>query len=238
MVRDLNNVEYHLTIKDLPEGERPRERLLKYGAENLTDAELLAIIIRTGSRSETAVNLSQRLLLGEKGVNGLRFLVEASIEELGKIKGIGIAKAAQIKAAIEIGKRLASLSQSERPVIKYPGDVRNLLMEEMRYLDKEYFKIILLNIKNQVIHVEDVSVGSLNSSIVHPREIFKIAIRRSSAALILVHNHPSGDPTPSGEDVEITRRLVESGKLLGIDVLDHVIIGDGRYTSLKEKGLI
>lgn len=238
MVRDLNNVEYHLTIKDLPEGERPRERLLKYGAENLTDAELLAIIIRTGSRSETAVNLSQRLLLGEKGVNGLRFLVEASIEELGKIKGIGIAKAAQIKAAIEIGKRLASLSQSERPVIKYPGDVRNLLMEEMRYLDKEYFKIILLNIKNQVIHVEDVSVGSLNSSIVHPREIFKIAIRRSSAALILVHNHPSGDPTPSGEDVEITRRLVESGKLLGIDVLDHIIIGDGRYTSLKEKGLI
>lgn len=238
MVRDLNNVEYHLTIKDLPEGERPRERLLKYGAENLTDAELLAIIIRTGSRSETAVNLSQRLLLGEKGVNGLRFLVEASIEELGKIKGIGIAKAAQIKAAIEIGKRLASLNQSERPVIKYPGDVRNLLMEEMRYLDKEYFKIILLNIKNQVIHVEDVSVGSLNSSIVHPREIFKIAIRRSSAALILVHNHPSGDPTPSGEDVEITRRLVESGKLLGIDVLDHVIIGDGRYTSLKEKGLI
>lgn len=238
MVRDLNNVEYHLTIKDLPEGERPRERLLKYGAENLTDAELLAIIIRTGSRSETAVNLSQRLLLGEKGVNGLRFLVEASIEELGKIKGIGMAKAAQIKAAIEIGKRLASLSQSERPVIKCPGDVRNLLMEEMRYLDKEYFKIILLNIKNQVIHVEDVSVGSLNSSIVHPREIFKIAIRRSSAALILVHNHPSGDPTPSGEDVEITRRLVESGKLLGIDVLDHVIIGDGRYTSLKEKGLI
>lgn len=238
MVRDLNNLEYRLTIKDLPEGERPRERLLKYGAENLTDAELLAIIIRTGSRSETAVNLSQRLLLGEKGVNGLRFLVEASIEELGKIKGIGIAKAAQIKAAIEIGKRLASLSQSERPVIKCPGDVRNLLMEEMRYLDKEYFKIILLNIKNQVIHVEDVSVGSLNSSIVHPREIFKIAIRRSSAALILVHNHPSGDPTPSGEDVEITRRLVESGKLLGIGVLDHVIIGDGRYTSLKEKGLI
>ncbi|NPV43202.1 MAG: DNA repair protein RadC [Firmicutes bacterium] len=238
MVRDLNNVEYHLTIKDLPEGERPRERLLKYGAENLTDAELLAIIIRTGSRSETAVKLSQRLLLGEKGVNGLRFLVEASIEELGKIKGIGLAKAAQIKAAIEIGKRLASLSQSERPVIKCPEDVRNLLMEEMRYLDKEYFKTILLNIKNQVIHVEDVSVGSLNSSIVHPREIFKIAIRRSSAALILVHNHPSGDPTPSGEDVEITRRLVESGKLLGIDVLDHVIIGDGRYTSLKEKGLI
>lgn len=238
MVRDLNNVEYHLTIKDLPEGERPRERLLKYGAENLTDAELLAIIIRTGSRSETAVKLSQRLLLGEKGVNGLRFLVEASIEELGKIKGIGLAKAAQIKAAIEIGKRLASLSQSERPVIKCPEDVRNLLMEEMRYLDKEYFKTILLNIKNQVIHVEDVSVGSLNSSIVHPREIFKIAIRRSSAALILVHNHPSGDPTPSGEDVEITRRLVESGKLLGIDVLDHIIIGDGRYTSLKEKGLI
>ncbi|QSQ09528.1 hypothetical protein H0A61_01899 [Koleobacter methoxysyntrophicus] len=238
MVRDLNNLEYRLTIKDLPEGERPRERLLKYGAENLTDAELLAIIIRTGSRSETAINLSQRLLLGEKGVNGLRFLVEASIEELSKIKGIGLAKAAQIKAAIEIGKRLASLSQSERPVIKCPGDVRNLLMEEMRYLDKEYFKIILLNIKNQVIHVEDVSVGSLNSSIVHPREIFKIAIRRSSAALILVHNHPSGDPTPSGEDVEITRRLVESGKLLGIDVLDHIIIGDGRYTSLKEKGLI
>lgn len=227
-----------LTIKDFPEGEKPRERLLKYGAESLTDAELIAIIIRTGNRNETAVDLSQRLLKGGNGLQGLRFLLEASTEELSEIKGIGPAKTAQIKAALEIGKRLFSTKQKEQYAISCPDDVAHLLMSEMRYLDKEYLKVILLNMKNQVLSIEDVSVGSLNSSIVHPREVFKTAIRRSSGSVILVHNHPSGDPAPSVEDINVTKRLVESGELLGIPVLDHIIIGDGKFISLKEKDLI
>lgn len=227
-----------MTIKDLPENLRPRERLIKYGAKSLSDAELLAIIIRTGSRHDTAIGLAQKLLKGNYGSEGLRFLVDASFEELSKITGIGNAKAAQIKASIELGRRLSALTTVERNVIKSPKDVKELLMEEMRYLDREHFRALLLNIKNQVISVEDISVGSLNSSIVHPREIFKTAIRRSCASMILVHNHPSGDPTPSQEDIEATKRLLEGGRILGIDVLDHVIIGDGRYVSLKEKGLI
>ncbi len=227
-----------LTIKDFPEGEKPRERLLKYGAESLTDAELIAIIIRIGNRNETAVDLSQRLLKGGNGLQGLRFLLEASTEELYKIKGIGAAKTAQIKAALEIGKRLFSIKQKERDAIRCPDDVVYLLMGEMRYLDKEHLKVVLLNMKNQVLSIEDVSIGNLNSSIVHPREVFKTAIRRSSGSVILVHNHPSGDPTPSREDINVTKRIVESGELLGIPVLDHIKIGDGKFISLKEKKLI
>lgn len=230
--------ESRLTIKDFPEGEKPRERLLKYGAESLTDAELIAIIIRTGNRNETAIDLSQRLLKGGNGLQGLRFLLEASNEELSKVKGIGPAKTTQIKAALEIGKRLFSINEKDLDAIRCPDDVVHLLMGEMRYLDKEHLKVVLLNVKNQVLSVEDVSIGSLNSSIVHPREVFKTAIRRSSGSVILVHNHPSGDPTPSREDINVTKRIVESGALLGIPVLDHIIIGDGKYISLKEKNLI
>ncbi|HHY14260.1 MAG TPA: DNA repair protein RadC [Thermoanaerobacterales bacterium] len=225
-------------MKDFPVGEQPTERLLEHGAQNLTDAELIAVIIRTGNRKETAIDLSQKLLKGANGLYGLRFLLEASNEELSKTKGIGPVKIAQIKAALEIGKRLFPIKETEPNTIKSPEDVAYLLMNEMRYLDKEHFKAVLLNTKNHVLSIEDISVGNLNASIVHPREVFKTAIRRSSGSVILVHNHPSGDPTPSKEDINVTKRIVESGELLGIPVLDHIIIGDGTFTSLKGKNLI
>jgi len=227
-----------LSIKDLPKEERPRERMQRYGAQALSDAELLAVLIRTGTPSESALVLSQRILKGNGAKSGLCFVADSSIEELSEIRGIGIAKSVQIKAAVELGRRISSYSSRNPTAINTPVDVKNLLMEEMRFLEKEHFKVILLNIKNHVISVEDISVGSLNSSIVHPREVFKPAIRRSSAAIILVHNHPSGDPTPSREDVDITRRLTEAGKILGIEVVDHVIIGNGIYISFREKGII
>ena len=204
----------------------------------LSNAELLAIIIRTGNRNETALALAQRMLSELGQGEGLSFLVDATVEELTKVKGISMAKACAIKAAVELGKRIGGIKSIDKVFIRSPRDVANLLMNEMRYLKKEYFRTIQLNVKNQVLAVEDISVGSLNSSIVHPREVFKGPIRRSSAAIILIHNHPSGDPSPSREDIEVTRRLYEAGKLLGIDVLDHIIIGDGIYTSLKEKGII
>ncbi|MDD4569371.1 MAG: DNA repair protein RadC [Tepidanaerobacteraceae bacterium] len=227
-----------LTIKDLPTEERPRERLHRYGAQVLSDVELLAVLIRTGTRAESALVLAQRILKGDGGKSGLAYVVDSSVEELSKIKGIGPAKAIQIKAAVELGRRISSYDRREQITITSPLDVKDLLMEEMRFLEKEHFKTILLNIKNHVISVEDISIGSLNSSIVHPREVFKPAIRRSSASVLLVHNHPSGDPTPSKEDIEVTGRLVEAGKILGINVLDHIIIGNNHIISLKEKGLM
>lgn len=228
-------MDYRWTIKDLPVEMRPREKMQSQGPEALSDGELLAILIRVGGRSESALDLANRLLAQPQG---LRFLVEATIEELSRIKGIGLAKASQIKAAVELGRRI-SLDRGEiRPVIRSPEDVAALLMEKMRFLDREHFQVLTLNTKNQVLGIETAFIGSLNSSIVHPREIFKEAIRRSAAALILVHNHPSGDPNPSPEDLAVTRRLQEAGQLLGIEVLDHVIIGDQRFYSLKQQGNI
>jgi DNA repair protein RadC len=222
-------------MKDMPSELRPRERLLKEGARSLTDAELLAILLRTGTSRNTALDLAAVILAN---FNGLRGLVQASVEELSAVKGVGPAKAAQIKAALELGKRLAADSGEERAVIKTPADAAGLVMEEMRHLDREHFRALLLNAKNQVIGQEVISIGTLNSSAVHPRELFKSAIKRSAAALILVHNHPSGDPSPSREDVEVTRRLVEVGRLIGIEVLDHLVIGDNKFSSLKAKGLL
>jgi DNA repair protein RadC len=222
-------------MKDMPSELRPRERLLKEGARSLTDAELLAILLRTGTSRNTALDLAAVILAN---FNGLRGLVQASVEELSAVKGVGPAKAAQIKAALELGKRLAADSGEERAVIKTPADAAGLVMEEMRHLDREHFRALLLNAKNQVIGQEVISIGTLNSSAVHPRELFKGAIKRSAAALILVHNHPSGDPSPSREDVEVTRRLVEVGRLIGIEVLDHLVIGDNKFSSLKAKGLL
>lgn len=231
----LKDMEYHYTIKDLPVDSRPRERIISIGPSSLSNAELLAIILRTGTPDYSALELAIQLLNNQ---GGLRYLVEAAPEELIKHKGIGMAKVAQIKAAVELGKRLVSMSPEAKPVIKSPKDVANLVMEEMRYLDREHFRALCLNTKNQVISIELISVGSLNSSIVHPRELFKTAIGKSAASLILVHNHPSGDANPSQEDIAVTKRLIEVGKLIGIEVLDHVVIGDNTAISMKEKALI
>ncbi|MGB9660978.1 MAG: RadC family protein [Moorellaceae bacterium] len=223
-----------MTIKTMPPDLRPRERMLAVGPQALSNAELLALLLRTGTPQETALELAERLLAQP---SGLRYLAEASLEELRDQKGIGLAKAAQIKAAIELGRRL-SVYMADRSVIQHPEDVARLLMEEMRYLDREHFRTVSLNTKNRVLAIDNVAVGSLNASLVHPREVFKGPVRRSAAAVILVHNHPSGDPSPSLEDIQVTRRLVEAGRLLGIEVLDHLILGDGSYLSMKEKGLL
>ncbi|MTI68771.1 MAG: JAB domain-containing protein [Firmicutes bacterium] len=224
------------TIKDLPLDERPREKLYKKGVKSLSNSELLAIIIRTGNKNKSALEISQTLLTLDK--EGLLYLSECSVDELTLIDGIGRCKAAQILSALELGKRSIKYRNVETKKITSPLDVSNLLMDDMKNLKKEYFKIIMLNTKNRIISIEDISVGSLNSSIVHPREVFKSAIKRSSASLILVHNHPSGDPEPSKEDINITKRLVECGKILGIKVLDHIILGNNRYVSLKEEDVV
>lgn len=231
----MDRFNYHIRIADLPRELRPRERLLREGPGLLSDAELLAIILRVGNASESAVALAERVL-AEAG--GLRHLYDRSEEELSAIKGIGQAKIAQIKSALELGRRLASLSPELRPRITSPQDVAQRMMAHLRFSKQEHFIILLLNAKNEVIRETTISIGTLDMSVAHPREIFREAIRRSSAGILLVHNHPSGDPEPSLEDLQLTRRLVEAGRLLEIEVVDHVIIGDGRFVSLREKGLL
>jgi DNA repair protein RadC len=226
---------YRPTMKDLPEDTRPRERLLKEGTEALSDIELLAIILRTGSREATALDLAALIMSQFKN---LRQLLGATVEELCAIKGVGPAKASQVKVALELARRTSKYSDLPRPVIKSPDDAANLVMEEMRHFDREHFRAILLNTKNQVIGTDKVSVGTLNSSAVHPRELFRNAIKRGAASVILVHNHPSGDPAPSREDMDITKRVKEVGSIIGIEILDHIIIGDNKFTSFKAKGLV
>lgn len=229
------SLNYRPTMKELPEDIRPRERLLNEGAGALSDIELLAILLRTGSRETTALDLASMLMARFKS---LRLLADATVEELSEVKGVGPAKACQIQAALELAKRISQFSGPQRPVIRSPDDAACLVMEEMRHLDREHFRALLLNTKNQVIGADKVSVGTLNSSTVHPRELFRNAIKRSAASVILVHNHPSGDPTPSREDLDVTGRLIEAGRIIGIEVLDHIIIGDNKYISLKAKGLL
>lgn len=231
----IGNVKYNCTIKELPLGMRPRERLISLGPDVLSLSELIAIIIGSGSKKDSAIQLSQRLI-NQPG--GLSQLINASVEELQQVEGVGPAKACQIKAAVELSKRISNITGDQLPVIKSPQDVTNLVMEEMRFLDREHFKTVILNTKNQVLAIDTVSIGSLNTSIVHPREVFKNPIKKSAAAIILLHNHPSGDPTPSREDIDVTKRLVDGGQILGIDVLDHIIIGNRRFVSLKEKNMM
>jgi DNA repair protein RadC len=224
-----------LTMREVPNEERPRERMLQYGSQALSNAELLAILLRTGTYSESAVTLAQRIL-SECG--DFRSLVDMSKDQLTQIKGIGNAKALQIQASIELGRRLARSTHNEAVTIRSPESVANLMREELRYLQKEHFVCLFLNTKNHVIGQETLSMGSLNASIVHPREVFRAAIKRSSASIICVHNHPSGDPTPSPEDIHLTHRLAEAGSIIGIEVLDHIIIGDFKFVSLKEQGFM
>lgn len=228
--------KYKLKIKEMPESERPREKLIRYGVEALSNSELLAILLRTGSKEHSALELANIIL--SKDEKGIRFLGNCTIEELSEIKGIGNSKACQIIAAVELGNRISKSFIELRKSIRSPKDVVNILIRDMKFLEKEYFKVMFLNTKNEIISYETISIGSLNASIVHPREVFNRAIRKSSASIILIHNHPSGNPTPSKEDINITKRLIESGEILGIEVLDHVIIGDGNYYSLKENSLI
>ncbi|PQP80049.1 hypothetical protein C0Q44_29530 [Paenibacillus sp. PCH8] len=222
-------------MRDIPQEERPRERMMEYGAGALSHAELLAILLRTGTRQESAVHMAQRMLTQ---AGGIRPLMDLSLEELTAMKGIGNAKAVQLKASIELGHRIARSRLTPSTSIRTPHDAADILMEQMRYLQKEHFVCLFLNSKNHIIAQETLSMGSLNASIVHPREVFRAAIKCSSASIVCAHNHPSGDPTPSPEDIQITKRLIEAGTIVGIDVLDHIIIGDGTYVSLKEKGLV
>jgi DNA repair protein RadC len=228
------NVHYQPTIREMPVGERPRERLEHYGAAALSNAELLAIILRGGVKGQSVLNLAQALLAKHGGLMGL---ARASFPELCAEHGIGPAKTTQIKAALELGRRLLIESPDARPQITSPADAANLIQLEMSVLEKEEVRVLVLDTRNRVLDIPTVYVGSLNTSVVRVGELFRDAIKQNAAAVIVVHNHPSGDPTPSPEDVRLTEMLVEAGKLLDVEVLDHLIIGQGRFVSLKERGL-
>lgn len=220
-------------IHQWPLSERPRERLLQDGPEALSDAQLLAILLRVGRRNSSAVEVAMDLLLKLEGLQGLS---NRSVEELCRISGIGPAKAAQLKAAIELGKRVLAAPLSSGMQVASSSDLFRHYYPLLRDLRHEVFKVVLLDAKHTIIRDATISEGSLTVSIVHPREVFNLAVRESAAAVIFVHNHPSGDPSPSEEDRVLTARLVAAGELLGIQVLDHLIVGDGRYTSFSDQG--
>jgi DNA repair protein RadC len=217
---------YYPTILELPENDRPRERLLQYGVGVVSNAELLAIILRTGTRDENAVMVAQGLL---RKYGTLAAIAQASTEELAGARGVGPAKVAQLKAALELGRRMLAETPDMKPQIRSPADAANLVMSEMCWLEQEHLRTILLDTKNRVVAKPTVYQGSLNTSLIRVGELFREAIRANCAAMIVVHNHPSGDPTPSPEDVAVTRQIAE--------VLDHLIIGRQRFVSLKERGL-
>jgi len=223
------------TVHDLPVGERPRERLFRLGSEALSAQEILAIILGRGIKGESVMMTSQKLI---SRFGNLRGIANASIEELAETKGIGPAKAAQIKAALELSKRLDSdANERPKPVFKSPEDVAAVMRSKLKGKKKEHFWVICLDTRNRLTDWKQVSIGSLDTSIVHPREVFKEAVSASAASVIFVHNHPSGDPEPSKEDIELTKRLVKAGEIIGIDVLDHIIVCDRSYVSLKANNL-
>jgi DNA repair protein RadC len=221
------------SVNGLPDTDRPRERLYHVGAGEMSLQELLAVVIGVGSKGAGAPLVALRML---KRFGDLVTLGNAGVDELSSIPGIGFAGACRLVAAFELGKRFARDSKSNGGTVRTPQDIARLFIDEMRHYDREHFKAALLNTKNQLLKVVTVSIGSLNASIVHPREILKPAITSSAASIILVHNHPTGDPTPSKEDIEFTNRFAKCGRLIGIELLDHVIIGAGTYKSLKEGG--
>lgn len=220
-----------MKITELPDYEMPREKLLRSGGSSLSVAELLAIILRSGAAGKSAVDLAAELMTLNK--QGLRFLTECTPEELTAVKGMGKAKTCQVLAAVELGRRIAALPRTKGPGVTCSSDIADMLMEKLRDEKKEHFICVLLNSKGEIIEEDEVSIGDLNSSQTHPREVFVRAVRRSAGAVILVHNHPSGSPEPSQADIETTHRLVRAGELLGIPVIDHIIIGDGTFVSMK-----
>ena len=223
------------TVRDLPRQERPRERLQKFGPEALSAQELLALVIGRGIPKKSVMNIAQELLAR---FGNIKAISQATIEELSQIKGIGLAKAAQIKACFELGKREELEPELKNFDIKDPEAVVKAIRASIKDKAKEHFKLILLNPRNKIIGISTISIGTLNASLVHPREVFKDAIMHSAASVVLAHNHPSGDPEPSEDDIKITKRLIEAGKILGVEVIDHIIIGKNGFFSFKEKGLI
>ncbi|MFQ5946531.1 MAG: DNA repair protein RadC [Anaerolineae bacterium] len=228
------HIPYQAKVKELPEGERPRERLQQYGAEVLSTGELLAIVIGTGAKGEGVLTLAQRLQAEFQGLPGL---ARASFAEISQTHGIGLAKTARLKAALELGRRLQAAAPDDRPQIRSPADVAHLLQGEMGLLEQEEMRVLLLDTRSRVLAIPTVYKGSLNTTLVRIGELFREAIRANAAAVILVHNHPSGDASPSPDDVEITRQVTDAGRLLDIRLLDHVILAQAGYVSLKERGL-
>ncbi|ACZ42536.1 DNA repair protein RadC [Thermobaculum terrenum ATCC BAA-798] len=222
------------TLKETPETDRPRERLKALGPSYLSDAELLAIILRVGIKGENVIDLARRLLAQNQGITGL-----ASIDfnSLASQRGVGEAKACQIKAALELGRRYLKEMPEQRRRITSPEDIADLLMLEMGHLEQEHLRVVQLNTKNQILAITEVYKGGLNSALIRPADVFKPAVRNNAASIILAHNHPSGDPTPSSEDVRTTESLIEAGKLLDIEVLDHIIVGRNSYTSMRRRHL-
>ena len=227
------NKESSFTVRDLPRQERPRERLQKFGPEALSAQELLALIIGRGIPQKSVINIAQELLAK---FGNIKAISQATLEELSQIKGIGLAKAAQLKACFELGRREELEPELKNFNIKDPESVVKAIRASIKDKAKEHFKLILLNPRNKIIGISTISIGTLNASLVHPREVFKDAIMHTAASVVLAHNHPSGDPEPSEDDIEITKKLVESGKILGIEVIDHIIIGKNDYYSFKAKG--
>ena len=225
-----------MKIKKIPVAERPVEKLLTNGVSSLSNSELLALIIHTGSRDKSAIDLADEILA--INFKGISYFGELTVEEILSINGIGPKKACSIMASLELGRRISVAPKYDKFVIKCSEDVANYYMPELRHKKKEYLKALLLNTKGEVEFSETISVGELSNTTVHPREVFNPAIKKSAAAIIIVHNHPSGDPTPSDDDIQTTKRLISVGEIIGIRLLDHIIIGDGKYVSLKSLGEI
>jgi DNA repair protein RadC len=224
-----------MALRNWPSGEQPRERLLDVGTSALSDAELIAILLRTGTRGKSALDLARGLI---DRFRSIRELPRYSPQELMTLEGIGAAKAATLVAALELGRRIQACADEAHPVLRCPEDAAKRLIPMLRDRDRESFLVLLLDAQNALRHVAEISTGTLNASLVHPREVFKRAVQSSAAAIIVAHNHPSGNPEPSREDIEITRQLTDSGKILGIPLQDHLIIAGSRFTSFAERGLI
>ena len=225
-----------MKIKDMPIDDRPREKMLLYGARALSNSDLLALVIGSGTRHTSATVIARTILTGL--TDGLVSLQESTIEELAQFPGVGTVTATKILAAMELGKRLADTPAAERKTFQCAEDVQRFFMDRMRFLDREFFDVLMVDVKGGAIACETVSIGDLSSSITHPREVFRGAVRRGAYGVIFAHNHPSGDPSPSREDIDTTIRLCEAGQILGIQVLDHIIIGNGRSVSLRAEGII